>query len=79
MNAKALSWSIALIGALALFVYIVFGLLAPGEYTGVFGWPGLHWLTALRFGTANTMIAVAVLGLLLVTLGNFIHHRKASY
>jgi len=79
MNGKSLTWSIALIGALALFVYMVFALLAPGVYTTVFGWPGFHWLATLRFGAANTTIAVALLGLMVVTLANFIHHRRSAY
>lgn len=70
MNDKARFWSIALIGALALFLYIAYGLLAPGQYNAVFEWPGFYWLTSIRFGVAVISVVIAA-----AMLTSFVHRR----
>ena len=81
MNIKDRIWSIVLIGALAFFIYMAYGLLAPGAYNAVFEWPGFHWLTTgqLPFGAAEAVIAVIVVGLLAGLLSSLVHQRREAH
>ena len=69
MNLKTRLWSIALIGALAAFVFVAYGLLAPGQYNAVFGW----------LGGVEALLAVAVVGLLTWLLSGFVHQRREAH
>ncbi|HEY2294405.1 MAG TPA: hypothetical protein VGM86_27205 [Thermoanaerobaculia bacterium] len=69
MNNKTWLWSVALIGALAAFVFVAYGLLAPGQYNAVFSW----------LGGAKALIAVAVVGLLTWLLSGLVHQRKEAH
>ena len=81
LNVKALTWSLALTGAITFILCVLYGLVAPPEYhSGELLekiLPGFRWLTLGGFaiGLVEMTVFGAYHGLLIGWLYNFVHRR----